>query len=85
MQELRQNEEENAKTYALSQKQRGLERDFRKARLDRDVAKAQGDEEGLAKARAKLKDADEKLNRFEKETGRRRRREREYAPAGAKQ
>ena len=82
--EVRQDEEENAKTYAESQKQRGLEREFRKARLDMDVAKAQGDEEGLAKAKEKLKAADEKLNRFEKETGRRRRREREYAPVNAK-
>lgn len=81
--ELRQNEEENAKTYALSQKQRGLEREFRKARLDRDVAKVQGDEAGLRAAKEKLKRANEKLNRFEAETGRRRRREREYAPVNA--
>ena len=81
--ELRQNEEENAETYALSQKQRGLEREFRKARLDRDVAKAQCDKEGLAAAKEKLKQANEKLNRFEAETGRRRRREREYAPVNA--
>ena len=83
--EVRQGEEENARDYALSQKQRGLERDFRKARLDADVAKAQGDEEGLKAAKAKLKEANERLDRFEKETGRRRRREREYGPAGAKQ
>ena len=79
--EVRQNEEQNAKQYAESQQQRKLEREFRKARLDADVAKAQGDEEGLAKAKAKLKDADEKLSKFERETGRRRRREREYKPA----
>ena len=82
--EVRQNEEQNAKQYAESQQQRKLEREFRKARLDADVAKAQGDEEGLAKARAKLKDADEKLSKFEKDTGRRRRREREYKPATAR-
>ena len=81
--ELMQNEEENARTYTESQKQRGLEREFRKARLDLDVAKAQDDEEGLAKAREKLKQADERLDRFEKETGRRRRREREYGPVQA--
>ena len=80
---LRQDEEENAKAYAESQQQRGLERAFRKARLDADVAKAQGDEDGLKAAKEKLKAADEKLNRFEKETGRRRRREREYAPVNA--
>ena len=81
---VRQDEAENAKTYADSQKQRGLEREFRKARLDADVAKAQGDEAGLKIAKEKLKAADEKLNRFEKDTGRRRRREREYAPVNAK-
>lgn len=80
--EVRQDEEENARTYAESQKQRGLEREFRKARLDLDVAKAQGaDKDELDKLRGRLKDADERLNRFERETGRRRRREREYAPA----
>ena len=82
--ELRQDEEENAEAYALSQRQRGLERDFRKARLDMAVAKAQGDEEGLKTAREKLRRADDRLNRFEEETGRRRRREREYQPVNAK-
>ena len=81
--ELRQDEEENARVYALSQKQRGLEREFRAARLDVAVAKAQGDAEGLKKARARLKDADARLDSFEAETGRRRRREREYAPVNA--
>ena len=46
------------------------------ARLDMAVAKAQGDEEGLKTAREKLRRADDRLNRFEEETGRRRRRER---------
>ena len=82
--EVRQNEEQNAKQYAESQQQRKLEREFRKARLDADVAKAQGDDAGLAKAKAKLKDADEKLSKFERDTGRRRRREREYKPATAR-
>ena len=82
--EVRQDEAENAKAYAVSQKQRGLEREFRKARLDVRVAKEQGDEAGLKAAREKLKAADEKLGRFERETGRRRRREREYAPVAAK-
>ena len=54
------------------------------ARLDMAVAKAQGDEDGLKAARAKLRRADDRLNRFEEETGRRRRREREYAPVNAK-
>ena len=54
------------------------------ARLDMAVAKAQGDEEGLKTAREKLRRADDRLNRFEEETGRRRRREREYQPVQAK-
>ena len=83
--EVRQNEEQNARQYAESQKQRGLERQFRKARLDLDVAKAQGaDKADLDKLRGKLKDADTKLDRFTKDTGRKRRREREYAPVNAK-
>ena len=83
--ELRQNEQENAETYALSQKQRRLERDFRKARLEYESAKAQGADEATVKAtREKLHRADERLDRFEKESGRRRRREREYATVNAK-
>lgn len=82
--ELRQDENENARTYAESQKQRGLEREFRRARLDLDVAKAQGaDKDELNRLRGRLKDADAKLDRFERDTGRRRRREREYAPVNA--
>jgi hypothetical protein len=81
--EVRQGEEENTRQYAQSQKQRGLERKFRAARLDMEVAKAQGDEEGLKQARENLQDADAKLDRFIKETGRKRRREREYAPVDA--
>ena len=83
--EVRQGEEENARAYAESQKQRGLEREFRKARLDLDVAKAQGaDKDELNRLRGRLKDADAKLDRFEQDTGRRRRREREYAPVNTK-
>jgi hypothetical protein len=82
--EVRQGEEENARAYAESQKQRGLERKFRRARLDLDVAKAQGaDKDELDRLRGRLKDADAKLDRFEQDTGRRRRREREYAPVNA--
>lgn len=82
--ELMQNEQENAETYAQSQKQRKLERDFRKARLEYTTVKAQGaDEQAVKAAQEKLKQADERLDRFEKETGRRRRREREYGPVQA--
>ena len=84
--ELMQNEQENAETYALSQKQRKLEREFRKARLEYATAKAQGADEAAVKAaQEKLKQADERLDRFEKETGRRRRREREYGPTVSNQ
>ena len=82
--ELMQNEEQNAKQYAESQQQRGLEREFRRARLDYDVAKAQGaDDEALKQYQARIKRADERLDKFTKETGRKRRREREYAPTNA--
>ena len=83
--ELRQNEAENARTYAESQKQRALEREFRKARLDYNVAKAQGaDKPALDRLRGRVKDTDAKLDQFTRDTGRKRRREREYAPVGAK-
>ena len=83
--EVRQDEEQNAKTYELSQKQRGLEREFRAARLNLDVAKAQGaDEEVLTRLRGKLQDADAQLDSFTRSTGRKRRREREYLPVNAK-
>lgn len=83
--EVRQDEEDNAKQYAESQQQRALEREFRRARLDLDVAKAQGaDDETIKAAKAKIKRVDAKLNQFCDETGRKRRREREYAPVDAK-
>ena len=82
--ELRQNEEQNAKQYAESQKQRGMEREFRRARIDYKVAKEQGaDKDELKKLQGKIKDIDQRLDRFVDETGRKRRREREYAPVNA--
>lgn len=82
--ELRQDEDENAKQYAESQKQRGLERDFRAARLTLEVEKARGaDAATIREAREGVRRADEKLGRFCDETGRKRRREREYAPVKA--
>lgn len=82
--EVRQDEEANAKQYAESQKQRALEREFRKARLDLDVAKAQGaDQEDVRQLQGKLKSADARLDKFTGETGRKRRREREYLPVKA--
>lgn len=82
--ELRQDEDENARQYAESQQQRGLERDFRAARLKLEVEKARGaDEQTVREAREGVRKADEKLGRFCDETGRKRRREREYAPVKA--
>ena len=83
--EVRQDEEKNAKTYAESQRQRGLEREFRQARLEYAVAKAQGapGDEIKEKQRA-LTQADQRLDAFSEETGRRRRQEREYQPVEAK-
>ena len=83
--ELQQDEAQNARQYAESQKQRGLERAFRQARLDLDVARAQGAGKAeIDKLRGKVKDVDAKLDRFTRDTGRKRRREREYAPVDAK-
>ena len=82
--EVIQNEEQNAKQYAESQKQRGMEREFRRARIDYKVAKEQGaDKDELKKLQGKIKDIDQRLDRFVDETGRKRRREREYAPVNA--
>ena len=82
--EVRQDEEQNAEQYADSQKQRGLERELRQARLELDVAKAQGaDKTELQPLKDKLIKTDSALDRFAASTGRRRRREREYAPVKA--
>ena len=83
--EVRQDEEQNAKQYAESQQQRALEREFRQARLALDVAKAQGaDKEEISAAKQKIAEVDGRLDQFCEETGRKRRREREYAPVNAK-
>ncbi len=81
---LEQTEEQNAEAYAISQKHRALEREFRNARLRIDVAKARGDETALKAARARLTRADEKLDAFTEAHGRKRRREREYGPKDVK-
>ena len=81
---LQQNEEENAEAYAVSQQHRALEREFRRARLDMQVAKARGDNEALKAAKADLQRADGKLDAFCEEHNRKRRREREYGPKDVK-
>ena len=79
-----QDEEANAKQYAESQKQRAMERDLRQARLDLDVAKARKDDkEEIKKRREAVRRADDRLDAFCEETGRKRRREREYKPVNA--
>lgn len=81
---LNQDEEANAQTYAESQQHRALERQLRQARLRLAVAKAQGaDRETLGEAARKVTDANDELQAFCDETGRKRRREREYTPVKA--
>lgn len=78
-----QNEEENAKEYEESQKQRELEREYRYAKRDLAVAKARGDEELIEKETEKVRDARVKLIDFCDETGRERRTSRERTPIKA--
>ena len=79
-----QSEEENAKTYEESQKQRELERKLRKEKLDLEVMKAQGAPTDEIKAQqARVKKASDDIATFCDETGRRRRRNREYTPVNA--
>lgn len=81
---LNQDEEANAQTYAESQQHRALERQLRQARLKLAVAKAQGaDGETIGAAARKVTDASDELQAFCDETGRKRRREREYTPVDA--
>ncbi len=81
--ELKQGEEDNAEAYQISQQHRKLERDFRQARLKLEVARTREDATALDKAKAQLTRADERLDRFCEEHGRKRRREREYGPVKA--
>lgn len=79
-----QDPEENAKTYEESQQQRALERKLRDEKLTYDVEKARGaDPERLKYQRQKVRDASNKLDQFCKDTGRARRRYREYHPINA--
>lgn len=82
--EVAQNDEANAKQYAESQKQRELERELRKAKLALEVERARGsDAATIREKRADVKRAGERLDDFCDATGRKRRREREYAPVNA--
>lgn len=82
--EVLQGEEANAKQYAESQRQRAMERDLRQKRLDLEVARARKDDkEEIKKRREAVREASDRLDEFCEETGRKRRREREYKPVNA--
>ena len=84
LREPEQNAEENAKDYEESQKQRELERNYRYAKRDLAVLKAQGaDEEEIKAQRARVSNARTNLNDFCEETGRARRSGRERTPIKA--
>lgn len=79
-----QDPEENAKSYAESQQQRALERKLREEKRDLEIMKAQGaDEEALRAQRAKVSRANSDIDAFCDETGRARRRNREFTPINA--
>ena len=80
-----QNEEQNAKEYEESQKQRELERNLRAEKRDLDVLKAQGaPAEELNAQRERVKKARDDLDTFCDETGRSRRSGRERTQSDAK-
>lgn len=78
-----QNAEQNAKEYEQSQQQRELERKYRYAKRDLNVAKARGDEELIRKEKIRVQNARTNLNEFCEETGRARRSGREATPVQA--
>ncbi len=79
-----QDPEENEKAYAESQEQRRLERKLREERRDLAVMKAQGADEAAIKAqKAKVRKASDEIDQFCEDTGRARRRNREYTPVNA--
>ena len=79
-----QNEEQNAKDYEESQKQRELERKLRYEKRDLNVLKArEAPEEEIQAQRLKVRNARTELNEFCDETGRDRRRSRERTPIQA--
>ena len=78
-----QNAEQNAKEYEQSQQQRELERKYRYAKRDLNVAKARGDEELIRKEKIRVQNARTNLNEFCEETGRARRSGREATPIQA--
>jgi len=79
-----QDPEENEQAYAESQQQRALERRLREEKRDLEVMQAQGaDPEAIKAQRAKVKQASADIDQFCEDTGRARRRNREYTPVNA--
>lgn len=79
-----QDEEDNERTYAESQEQRGLERKLRGERLELELLKAQGASPDAIQAQElRVDKASDDIDRFCDETGRARRRSREYTPINA--
>jgi hypothetical protein len=75
-----QDPEANAKTYEESQKQRALEREIREQKRDLLMMKAQGaTPEEIKAQRARIRETDDRIDEFCKETGRARRQNREGA------
>lgn len=79
-----QDPKENAETYAESQQQRALERKLRYEKRDLEVLKQQNaDEAAINAQKAKVRQASKDIQDFCDDTGRRRRRDREYTPVNA--
>lgn len=79
-----QNEEDNEKTYAESQQQRALERELRQEKLKLETLKTQGaTPEEIQAQQDRVKKASNDIQDFCDETGRARRRNREYTPVNA--
>ena len=80
-----QDPKENERTYAESQEQRRLERKLREERRDLAVMKAQGaSEEDIARQKARVDRASDDVEAFCEQTGRARRKNREWTPVDAK-
>lgn len=79
-----QTPEENAKTYEESQQQRALERKLREEKRDLEVLKAQGADAASIRAQEdRVKAASTDIDKFCEDTGRTRRKNREYTPINA--
>ena len=82
--EPQQDEEQNAKEYALTQEQRRLERELRYEKRDLAILKAQGADEDVIRAqRQRVRQASDKIEDFCDENGLARKRAREYTPVNA--